>query len=1128
MLVFMAFFTLHLAEVPVKAQTAVSAAAPALNKSKATLYVLDTLQLKVKGAKTVKWKSSNSKVAAVTKNGLVKAKKAGTAKITATVGRKKLVCRITVKKLSLNKKKANLMAGEKLQLKVKKTGNKITWKSSDKAVATVSGKGKVTAKAGGTATISATVKTGVGKKTLKCKLTVSEPDAVLAPDVSPLTQDEAKTFEDSVLNISATEIQEDYGSSRKYDLTIDKNSGFGQRITKGTVKEGDVFVIPPDEVYLTGLTFRIETIEQKDDVCVIHARQPEIDELFGENGSIDYSCGAAEADPLAFVIGGDGSIYSGEALGNALSGGILYNGNEMISGEQDIFTRNLFPLGVPISPSVHVNGNGTFEVGLSMQDVILYDEDKVGTTSEDQILMDVECTASNIRFDGRTAWESGLPEQVSFGLSYDMKQKLAVKMQKGFKLSDVMKKAGITFENSSSTLVSELSGVKMDGKIFLGAVGIRGGRPFIAKGLDGVVSIDPVFFLAFYINVDGSVSGEGSFGMTCESYKEEGFSLYDKRARNVINNYAFDETKQIGSDYELGTWSRETVSRTDKSDPQWKTEVALDGKLTLGLGAGVMGGVSVLNIIPGDVYAQAGVSAAGVVHGSISELTKETALNRRFKCEGKAAIDCRAGIDLGAEFAVSLRIFDKWGLFYNIPVGLEASAKKEFEIASFHAEYPGAVMTGVIYDCDIDQACAHYVVPNTEVCVFRRDLLEKDGIEKVKDEKTGKMTWPVSVLNMRMEDFHATSGEDGKYFIEHLPKGQYVLQLRRTDYHPYVTEFEVISDKEGFAADITQDYYFRQNNWLDELSPTFRGDAGSLAKDAKVCDGSDKDKHFKISGVNYTPCFYLDSGNQGDSGSMDAVWKLDGKYDSLDVRIGLVDKTSPLPARLDIYLASTEEGLYAEGIEPSQTISLSQWDVSRVYTINFYGSLYARFALTKTGWNNWAQAEYAFVEGIWHPSPGTTVTYNTIRMKDPFEYTDFGAPDFLNVCAPFRGVDHKLYYADGTKTFKMNGTAYNNGFVLSSHSVSDWGNGKVIFNTDGKFSALTLDVGFVSYIAKSKFHVYLDGEEEPSQTYELTKDTVSTVTIPINYAKSVRIQIDNHNDNWATDSVGFANGVWSY
>ncbi len=70
--------------------------------------------------------------------------------------------------VKLNKKTAVMAVGQTISLKLKKAKGKIVWKSSNKNVAAVTGKGKVTAKRKGTVAITAKNK----KKTYKCKITV--------------------------------------------------------------------------------------------------------------------------------------------------------------------------------------------------------------------------------------------------------------------------------------------------------------------------------------------------------------------------------------------------------------------------------------------------------------------------------------------------------------------------------------------------------------------------------------------------------------------------------------------------------------------------------------------------------------------------------------------------------------------------------------------------------------------------------------------------------------------------------------------------------------------------------------------------------------------------------------------
>ena len=134
--------------------------------------------------KGVSWSSNNTSVATVNTNGDVTAKSVGSATITATSEgntSKKATCVVTVSAatvptstISLNKQSTTLTVNETETLTVIRTpscaSDTISWSSNNTTVATVSN-GTITAKAAGTATITA--KVGTNGPTADCAITVN-------------------------------------------------------------------------------------------------------------------------------------------------------------------------------------------------------------------------------------------------------------------------------------------------------------------------------------------------------------------------------------------------------------------------------------------------------------------------------------------------------------------------------------------------------------------------------------------------------------------------------------------------------------------------------------------------------------------------------------------------------------------------------------------------------------------------------------------------------------------------------------------------------------------------------------------------------------------------------------------
>ena len=134
-----------------------------LNSTAKTIYTKGqtTASLKLTTTLTdkVTWISSNKKVATVNSKGVITAKAKGTAAITATCGEYKATCKVTVKNpsLKLTKTSANVKVGKTTKITAKVTpSGKITYKSSNSKIATVSSKGVVKGKKKGIAKITVT------------------------------------------------------------------------------------------------------------------------------------------------------------------------------------------------------------------------------------------------------------------------------------------------------------------------------------------------------------------------------------------------------------------------------------------------------------------------------------------------------------------------------------------------------------------------------------------------------------------------------------------------------------------------------------------------------------------------------------------------------------------------------------------------------------------------------------------------------------------------------------------------------------------------------------------------------------------------------------------------------------
>ena len=216
-------------------------------KLKATVYPSNAYN------KSVTWKSNNTKVVTVDKNGKIKATtNKGTTYVNATAKdgskirtRVLVVVGEKVKKITLNKTSVTLNRGAKnrtFQLK-KAIKNKnatykgVSWYSSNKNVATVNSNGKVTIKHRGKVVITVKAKDG-SKKSAKCKVTVRQ--LVTKLSYNKKTQ-KAEVYKNKTIKFAVTVAPSNannkgltYSSSNKKVATVN-SKGIIKGIKAGTV-----------------------------------------------------------------------------------------------------------------------------------------------------------------------------------------------------------------------------------------------------------------------------------------------------------------------------------------------------------------------------------------------------------------------------------------------------------------------------------------------------------------------------------------------------------------------------------------------------------------------------------------------------------------------------------------------------------------------------------------------------------------------------------------------------------------------------------------------------------------------------------------------------------------------------
>lgn len=213
-----------------------------LNKKTIALSVGESYKLKLKKLtgyeSLIEWRAEDETIADVTQEGYVTAKAYGSTDIVAVVDGIEYRCLLNVvlqkQSIRLNSTSKSLQKGKSFRLKAAvqpegTTSAPVLWKSSNKNVAKINAKGKVTATGAGTAKITAYTADGIATKAV-CKVTVT-----LAPLQLSETTQELTVGEKAKLSIVSGNTGDTYkwSSSDKSVVRVKKTGKVVAR-TEGT------------------------------------------------------------------------------------------------------------------------------------------------------------------------------------------------------------------------------------------------------------------------------------------------------------------------------------------------------------------------------------------------------------------------------------------------------------------------------------------------------------------------------------------------------------------------------------------------------------------------------------------------------------------------------------------------------------------------------------------------------------------------------------------------------------------------------------------------------------------------------------------------------------------------------
>lgn len=566
------------------------------------------------------------------------------------------------------------------------------------------------------------------------------------------------------------------------------------QIENGLLSKGEVYMIPQNEIFVTGFTavyehhrapsgnaeYSLDTYPDEGYEEIVFS-YPNFADLFSNDVSLDFSNGINSEDPIAFAMLPDGTKINvqeeyrndrnpqrSEMIGNPLYPKAGWQPQEL--------AKNAFP-----SFKYNVDQYNRMNITLNWNDIVIYDHDGIkneGSVDYGQVKLSGEVGITNLKYSGGVEWHPNfipweldlLPQQILSKLEYNFGGSLTVKGDASVSTSNLIEALNDGFDNKSEFWGMSVSGVSsLKNKWVLGVVGLNLIPPNATfgttiKGQAAKSTLTPSLILVLFIDIDGNVTVEGAMTFGYETKVEKGFNI---QKNGYTGSYGSQNQNRSDKHYNIG-FDR-ALDVYDKNEGNFTLKFGGKVEASLDFGIGVGGGLMIGGVCPAMVDGEIFYRANGLVEGEIQILPE-------LNIDGYASLyhGIGAQTDLAAKLFIDTKIGD---------AGFDVN--KHYEHMFWEQTKSTSCLEGTVYVADNDgNNNNNAIIPDAYVKVTKND--------------TGKV-------------WSTTTDSSGKFRFTSLPDGEYTLEVEKSGYDPYKNNRLI------FSKQLVQDVFLNQQAVVDGI-----------------------------------------------------------------------------------------------------------------------------------------------------------------------------------------------------------------------------------------------------------------------------------------------------------------------